>query len=153
MKRNPNGASTEFRFWTFVCAEPNTGCWLWTGALKNNGYGAFTRSPNEAGSKNMYAHRYAYELLVGKIPKDREIDHKCRIKCCVNPAHLRVATRLENMAHRYSIYVSCKRGHPLSTRTSGKRYCRMCHAEREVVRRKFRKRAHQSAEDALGIGS
>jgi hypothetical protein len=43
------------------------------------------------------AHRFAYELLVGPIPEDLELDHLCRVRHCVNPAHLEPVTHLENI--------------------------------------------------------
>jgi hypothetical protein len=42
------------------------------------------------------AHRFAYELLVGPIPEGLVIDHLCRNRRCVNPAHLEPVTAEEN---------------------------------------------------------
>lgn len=66
-------------------------CWLWKGATRNN-YGAF-RGNNET----LYAHRVAYEYLIGPIPEGLELDHICVNKHCCNPAHLEAVTHQENM--------------------------------------------------------
>ena len=35
-----------------------------------------------------YAHRYFYTLIMGPIPEGLDLDHLCKIRCCVNPNHL-----------------------------------------------------------------
>lgn len=72
--------------------EPNSGCWIWTGNVKKNGYGSIT-----IGGSNFYAHRLMYENFVGKIPPKMVLDHKCRIRCCCNPDHLEVVSPGENL--------------------------------------------------------
>lgn len=119
-------------FWDRVVPEPNTGCWIWTGGGKGNGYGV-ARSP--ATGKARSAHRVAYEALVGEVPEGKEIDHLCRVKCCVNPAHLEAVTRSVNLRRRF-LKTHCPKGHeytegniyirpPGSTR-AGHRTCRAC---------------------------
>lgn len=78
--------------------EPNSGCWIWLGNIKKNGYGSLTIK-----TKNYYAHRLAYELMVGSIPNNLVLDHKCRNKCCCNPDHLEPVTTSENIkrGHRW----------------------------------------------------
>src|SRR5262249_28130164 len=64
-----------------IMPEPNSGCWLWTGTLRN-GYGSFDMRHRGAGV--LYAHRFVYETLVGPIPEGLQIDHLCRVRCCCN---------------------------------------------------------------------
>lgn len=68
------------------------GCWLWTGVVKDDGYGLFRdgkRSPKQA-------HRVAYESVYGPIPAGMQIDHLCRVRSCINPEHLQPVTPKEN---------------------------------------------------------
>jgi hypothetical protein len=72
--------------------EGEGGCWIWQRALLKNGYGAIKRD----GYRGV-AHRWYYERYVGPIPAGLEIDHLCRKRACVNPAHLEPVTREENI--------------------------------------------------------
>ena len=70
----------------------DSGCWLWTAyCLKKNGYGFF-RTP----AKHELAHRVSYRLFNGQLDT-RDVMHKCDVPNCVNPEHLALGTRLENM--------------------------------------------------------
>jgi hypothetical protein len=81
------------RFWSKVVPEPNSGCWLWIGSVGKNGYARFL-----ADGRTRNAHRYAYSILVGEVASDLELDHLCRVRCCVNPAHLEAVTKAVNVA-------------------------------------------------------
>lgn len=72
--------------------EPN-GCWLWTGGKTPNGYGMFTVETSTKKTEN--AHRVAYKLWKGEIPKGVWVLHTCRNKC-VNPEHLQLGTPRKN---------------------------------------------------------
>lgn len=107
-------------------------CWLWTGWVDRNGYGRFWLDGRSPG-----AHRVAYELYVGPIPAGLEIDHLCRVRNCVNPAHLEPVTTAENvrrtLAFREPYQASmdaCRNGHPYddeNTRfTATGRACNTC---------------------------
>lgn len=82
------------RFWEKV--DRTGDCWLWVAGTTTRGYGRF-----RVEGKLVYPHRFAYELLVGKIPDGTTLDHRYSCpKRCVNPAHLRPATpREQNENH------------------------------------------------------
>lgn len=68
-------------------ADAATGCWNWIAAKDKNGYGA-----KKFNNRAMKAHRYMYEKLCGPIPEGMTLDHLCRNRACVNPAHLEPVT-------------------------------------------------------------
>lgn len=96
VKRNlPLRKTLWERFHEKVSPEPNSGCWLWTGAVKELGYGVIGLGRRQDGTAK--AHRVAYELYKGEIPEGGNVLHSCDVPSCVNPAHLRVGTLSENM--------------------------------------------------------
>lgn len=129
-REGPFRSSFEDRYNHFAFPEPNSGCFIWMGALSHNGYGMMAVSG--ANKKVVYAHRAAYEHFIGPIPDGLDLDHKCRMRCCVNPDHLEPVTRKENLRRgvRKSLQTHCKFGHLLSGKNlvpdkKGRR-CRIC---------------------------
>lgn len=125
------------------------GCWLWTGALLRNGY-ARLRTEMADGGKSRLAHRASYEEFVGPIPEGLTIDHLCRVRHCVNPAHLEAVTHRENImrgetrAAENAAKTVCIHGHEFTFANTyvspdGKRACRTCQRDRRA--RYLRKRA------------
>jgi hypothetical protein len=87
--------SQEERFWPKV--DKTETCWLWVGAIGTGGYGNFYISSVGRRIRSVRAHRWAYEHLVGSIPDGLDLDHLCRNRACVNPAHLEPVTRRVNL--------------------------------------------------------
>lgn len=122
------------------CVVTPTGCWCWTGGHYGNGYAA-VYDPRTR--RNGLGHRLAFEAFIGPIPDGLEIDHLCRVRDCLNPAHLRAVTHRVNVlaASDTAAAISasrsaCPRGHPYSGRNvRGDRTCRVCLAAAEKRRR------------------
>lgn len=89
--------------------EALTGCWLWGGHVARNGY-----ARTKVSGRSVMAHRASYELFVGPIPEGLVLDHKCRNRCCVNPAHLEPVTSRENLI----------RGETLARSNAEKTHCK-----------------------------
>jgi HNH endonuclease len=125
--------TTEQRFDNLYMPVPESGCWIWIGNTNERGYGRFKFS-----GKTVKAHRHSYQQKHGPIPKELELDHKCRVRCCVNPAHLEAVTHQENIRrgetgkyHRKK-KTHCSQGHPYSgdnlyiNPNTGCRSCKSC---------------------------
>jgi len=146
--------SPEELFWAKVNKGDGTGCWLWTCAL-TRGYGSVGWK-----GRTRYAHLVAYELLVGPVPKGKELDHVkangCTSTACVKaiadefgPAHLEPVTKLENIRRAAAARNHCPRGHPYDM-FDGSRRCRRCRLEqqrRNHRERKIRKEASSPTDE------
>ena len=79
------------RLQRYILPVPESGCWLWIGSTDKGGYGRLKWQ-----GRTISAHRLVYEILEGRIRKNRVLDHLCRVRCCVNPNHLEPVTIVEN---------------------------------------------------------
>lgn len=114
-------------------------CWIWTEKRHPCGYGVVSK---------VLAHRLAYQMFRGPIPAGLQLDHVCRQRGCVNPAHLRPVTIRENVLAPGSrspqavnrAKTHCVRGHAFDEantyRWKNKRLCLTCMWERERQRPK-----------------
>jgi hypothetical protein len=154
-----SGISEEQRFWSKV--EKTDGCWTWTAAVSDNGYGVFGRPTRSA-------HCVAYELVVGPIPRGLEIDHRCHSmnslcpggdtcphRRCVRPDHLEIVTTQINQHRSASVSgtnaakTHCDHDHPFDEANTaitkdGRRRCRAC-ARRRTAESRARQRDAPSA--------
>lgn len=113
----------------FLNVKKSKTCWTATKGIASNGYSKIFLN-----GKEVYGHRFSFELFVNKIPKGLVIDHKCRNRACVNPAHLQVVTLRENTllgncpAAINARKTKCKNGHPFTIikERKKKKVCLIC---------------------------
>lgn len=120
--------------WSVSIPEPNSGCWIWDLFVSKDGYAKVHIKRGEPSC----AHRKSYELAKGPIPPTYEVDHLCRVTCCINPDHLEAVTPEENGRRKMAAYrppAHCKKGHafgpdniPIIKPPSKSHNCRICRA-------------------------
>jgi hypothetical protein len=131
----PDGAAGDRARFLSKVQLTESGCWEFRGS-PDNGYGRFWSA-----GRTLLAHRYAWELLVGPIPEDLQLDHLCRNRLCVSPAHLEPVTIRENVLRgvgvtaENAVKTHCTHGHEFTpentqVRKNGSRACRTCAVER-----------------------
>ena len=89
-----------------------SGCWIWMASHTKEGYG----TTSWHGKQNV-AHRVIWSIVNGPIPLGLHIDHLCRVRPCVNPAHMELVTQRENILRGvgpsaiHATKTQCPRGH------------------------------------------
>jgi hypothetical protein len=112
-------------------------CWLFAGYKTDKGYGKVCFWID--GRVRTYrVHRFIYEYLVGKIPRGKEIDHLCGVRCCINPKHLEAVIHQENCKRGIGSKTHCKNGHEFNKLNSyywpnGHRQCKICTLARNKI--------------------
>jgi len=114
----------EKRFWRNV--KKTETCWIWTSRQTSDGYGHL-----KINGKERRAHRVAWELCIGIIPKYLLVCHRCDVPLCVNPAHLFLGTNGDNV--RDSI-AKGRWGHDPSTRIQKENYRKVGREEVKEIR-------------------
>lgn len=109
--------------------DPETGCQLWVGAMRRDGYGEVRVS-----GRTDLVHRFMWEEKCGPIPDGLVLDHICRNRRCCRIEHLRLVTRWENTirnsvgtAAKNAAKTNCpKCGAAYFVQGNGGRRCREC---------------------------
>jgi hypothetical protein len=135
--------------------EPYSQCWIWTGAMRNHGYGAI--------GDNL-AHREFYQHYIGLIPDGMHLHHRCDTPLCVNPAHLQLIRPADHPVITWAGKTHCRNGHLRTDantyrRPNGTRLCRECslivdrHRKLKPERREYNRRwnAAKKRKQKLGI--
>ncbi len=128
------------RFWEKVDKEgalpthrPDLGqCWVWVGAINASGYGIIATSNRKCRT----VHRLSWELAGRGLVAGLHLDHLCRVRHCVRPAHLDQVSCAENVRRGFGngSKTHCPRGHEYSDENTyrwpnaphSSRQCRAC---------------------------
>ncbi len=78
----------------YSCPEPNSGCTLWFGAIRD-GYGRL-----RVGNIKRNAHVWAWMNKHGPIPHGLNVLHRCDMRACINTDHLFLGTNSDNVADK-----------------------------------------------------
>jgi len=130
----------EDAFWNNIDFSLGGDCWIW-----NSDRGRFWDGYGRASyhRKEYRAHRLSYLLNIGPVPDGLHVCHTCDVRDCVNPAHLFLGSRSDNMKDmiskkrgRNQVKTHCVHGHEFSEsntkfKPNGNRMCVACAGLRE----------------------
>lgn len=113
-------------FWKYVTPGEKNECWIWQGYVNEKGDGEVFRDKNWNDHVRVAVRRVAYEIAHGEIEdKEMVVTYACSEKLCVNPTHLKLATRKETSWQGKKTH--CKHGHKLpEPKQVGYRVIRAC---------------------------
>jgi len=124
-----------------------SGCWIPNTTIAQHGYCWMYGYDFGNGKRKEYAHRVFYEMFKGPVSDGLQIDHLCKVRCCVNPNHLEAVTQRTNLlrgesaAAKNARRTHCPKGHPFSPENTGKlstrenyRYCKECNRQKARLR-------------------
>ena len=125
------------RIWEKIHVDRDSLCWVWTASLRPSGYAQVHFK-----KRTRIVHHLVYELTQPEYEEGLDLDHLCRLRCCVNPSHLEPVTRGENLGRGEGLIwmerakiTHCPQGHPYSGDNLGHdgkgRRCRTCDARRK----------------------
>jgi hypothetical protein len=84
------------RFWEKVIQAGPDDCWLWLGAKRYGGYGVIGAG-GAGGGRHMVATHVSLLLAGVAVPDGMHVLHRCDNPSCVNPKHLWLGSREDNM--------------------------------------------------------
>lgn len=126
----PYGASLSYRFWDKVDKRSPSECWEWTGTRTGRGYGRLARN-----RIHYVATHVSWYLHYGEWPNDLGmwVLHRCDNPPCVNPAHLFLGTRADNVRDMV------RKGRSLRNKPRGERHhkAKLGAAEVRSIRAEF----------------
>ena len=120
--------------YTITRIKPDeSGCWIWTGNMRKSGDAYYGVARSDPTGPRTHAHRHVYELMVEPVPADMTLDHLCKNTRCVNPEHMEIVTRWENVRRSRNHAAenlrrdTCPRGHKYDkVAANGWRRCSKC---------------------------
>lgn len=87
------------KLWTveqcILNVQKKNGCWLWLGSTR--GQMKYAQFSSHVGTGSRAGHKEVFVYFNGPVPRGLDIGHKCNTPLCINPKHLILQTRKENL--------------------------------------------------------